>query len=323
LLQWIYSVLGGGGGGEKIMEKIIFQGFAYSQSWCLFLLQLSTPLCISATQRISSPKSTTMTIASNSTCKPSCSKKACCSKFKVVPYEEMERLMNVYGALTAVRNRGAKPSKKSSEKEGEDNGGQVKRESIKRKFYRWFPDLEDRFYRNEDGEYHPINGHENEVNYRKEMRGNSIESVAKKRAKSNQRNKYMKGGVVAQEDMKIELPRADQPLPELGSSRGVLFHIPPPPTRKVTFEEQDIISSSLVSEDEDESSTIDSFFHASGAIFDEVNKEFYGEELPFASIESESSNNESEEKSSGVIISEDDLELWDDGFFGIQFEPRR
>jgi len=84
-----------------------------------------------------------------------------------------------------------------------------------------------------------------------------------------------------------------------------------------------MISSSLVSEDEDESSTIDNFFHASGAIFDEVNKEFYGEELPSASIECVSSNNDSVEKSLGVTVSEDDLVLWDDGFFGIQFEPRR
>lgn len=258
-----------------------------------------------------------MTIASNSTSKPCCSKKARCSKLKLIPYEEMERLMNVYGALKAVRNRGAKPSA------DEDNCGQVKRESIKRKFYRWFPDLEDRFYRNEGGQYYPIYGHEQEIKYRKEMRGKSVESVAQKRARANKRNKYLKKGAVVGEGTKIELPRADKPLPELSSSIGVLFHIPQPPRRKVTFEEQDMISSSLVSEDEDESSTIDNFFHASGAIFDEVNKEFYGEELPSASIECVSSNNDSVEKSLGVTVSEDDLVLWDDGFFGIQFEPRR
>ena len=220
-----------------------------------------------------------MAIASiDSNCKPCCSKKGTRSKTKkgskkVVPYEEMERLMNVYGALKAVRNRGAKPSK------NEGDGSQVvKRDSIKRKFYRWFPDLEERFYRTEKDQYLPINGHEQEVKYRKEMREKSSESVTQKRARANQKTNYLK-------KVRGELPRGDQPLPELvGGARGALF-IPPPPSRQVTFEAEDIISS-LVSEDEDESSTIDNTFHASGSIFDEVNKEFYGEEeLPSTSID--------------------------------------
>ena len=70
-----------------------------------------------------------MAIASSNTnnCKPCCSKRGTCSKKfkKVVPYEEMERLMNVYGALKAVRNRSAKSSKKEDSKKddkGEDKG---------------------------------------------------------------------------------------------------------------------------------------------------------------------------------------------------------
>ena len=272
-----------------------------------------------------------MAIASNTNCKPSRSKKATsCSKIKVVPYDEMERLMNDYGALTAVRNRGVKPSKKGNEKGSNVNGVQVKRESIKRKFYRWFPDLEERF-KHEDGQYNPIHGHEHEVSYRRVMRANSMQTVAKKRAVANKKNNCKKGGKVVevQGDMKIELPRADQPLPELISSRGAVFHIPPPPKREVTFDEEQDIIASLVSEDEDESSTIDDCFHASEAIFDEVDKEFYGDELPsvVSMIESESSNY-IEKNSLDVISSsssssswEDDVELWDDGFFGIQFEP--
>jgi hypothetical protein len=214
-----------------------------------------------------------MAIVSNSNCKPCCSKKGTRSKAKkgskkVVPYEEMERLMNVYGALKAVRNRGAKPSKNDGE--GDGSSQVVKRDSIKRKFYRWFPDLEERFYRTEKDQYLPIHGHEQEVKYRKEMREKSSESVTKKRARANQKTKYLKM-------VRGELPRGDQPLPELvGGARGALV-IPPPPSRQVTFEAEDIISS-LVSEDEDESSTIDNTFYASGSIFDEVNKEFYGEE---------------------------------------------
>ena len=235
--------------------------------------------------------------------------------------------MNVYGALKAVRNRSAKSSKKEDgKKEGEDKGEgkgkgcQVKRESIKRKFYRWFPDLEQRFYRTEDGQYQPIYGHEQEVNYRKQMREKSFESVAQKRARANQRNNYLK-------KERGELPRGDQPLPELISSSGAVY-IPPPPSKKVAFEAA-IITSCLVSEDEEESSIIDNFFHASGSIFDEVNQEFYGEELPSSSIEIDSTNfNDENNALEGIVIGsgsssssssswEDDLELFGDGLLGI------
>jgi len=238
--------------------------------------------------------------------------------------------MNVYGALKAVRNRSAKSSKKEdSKKEGEDmgegKGCQVKRESIKRKFYRWFPDLEQRFFRTEEGQYQPIHGHEQEVSYRKQMREKSFESVAQKRARANQRNNYLK-------KERGELPRGDQPLPELISSSGAVYIPPPPPSKKVAFEAA-IITSCLVSEDEDESSIIDSFFHASGSIFDEVNEEFYGEELPSSSSSSSSIEeidftnfSEGNNALEGIVIGsdsssssswEDDLELFGDGLLGI------
>jgi len=240
--------------------------------------------------------------------------------------------MNVYGALKAVRNRSAKSSKNEDsnkddkgEGKGKGKGCQVKRESIKRKFYRWFPDLEQRFFRTEEGQYQPIHGHEQEVSYRKQMREKSFESVAQKRARANQRNNYLK-------KERGELPRGDQPLPELISSSGAVYIPPPPPSKKVAFEAA-IITSCLVSEDEDESSIIDSFFHASGSIFDDVNEEFYGEELPSSSSSSSSieeidftnfseGNNELEgiaigSGSSSSSSWEDDLELFGDGLLGI------
>ncbi len=223
--------------------------------------------------------------------------------------------MNVYGALTAVRNRGAKQPNK---KDGESNNKcqVVKKDSIKRKFYRWFPDLDQRFSRTEDGKYQPIHGHEQEVKYRKEMREKSFESVAKKRARANQRNNYIKRE-------RGELPRGDQPLPEIVSSSATLV-VPPLPNKKVTMEAEAIIAS-LVSEDEDESSTatIDSVFHASESIFDEVNEEFYGEGLSLPTTMEIDSSSLSDEKLLEVVIGsgsstwEEDLELFGDGLLDI------
>eukprot|EP00984_Skeletonema_dohrnii_P005356 scaffold1884_cov127-Skeletonema_dohrnii-CCMP3373.AAC.4 len=156
------------------------------------------------------------------------------------------------------------------------------------------------------------------------MREKSFESVAQKRARANQRNNYLK-------KERGELPRGDQPLPELISSSGAVYIPPPPPSKKVAFEAA-IITSCLVSEDEDESSIIDSFFHASGSIFDEVNQEFYGEELPSSSssssIEEIDFTNFSEGNNAleGIVIGSDsssssssweDLELFGDGLMGI------
>lgn len=224
--------------------------------------------------------------------------------------------MNVYGALTAVRNRGAKQSNK---KDGEstNNCQVVKRDSIKRKFYRWFPDLDKRFSRTEDGKYQPIHGHEEEVKYRKEMREKSFESVTKKRARANQRNNYLKRE-------RGELPRGDQPLPEIVSSSTGTLLVPPLPIKNVTMEAEAIIISSLVSEDEDESSTttIDNVFHASESIFDEVNKEFYGEGLSTSTtMEIDTSNFSDEKLLEGIVIGsstwEEDLELFGDGLLNM------
>jgi hypothetical protein len=71
--------------------------------------------------------------------KPSCVKKSTSAKkgAKVkdaaVPFDEMERLMSVYGSIKALRNRGAPRGNGSGVKESSDKKASVKRDSIKRK----------------------------------------------------------------------------------------------------------------------------------------------------------------------------------------------
>lgn len=250
-----------------------------------------------------------MTVSSsNSKRKPSCTKKGASSKLKHVPYEEMERLMNTYGSIKSLRNRGVKSGK---------TNGDLKKDSIKRKFYRWFPDLEERFCPDKDGRFQPIHGHEHEVKYRKEMRSKSSDLVAKKRAKTNKKNNTnVNGKLILEKDGDMSLPPADRPLPDICTSSSSRRPLPSPPNRKVTFNDQDIITS-LVSEDEDEASVIDECFHASGAIFDEVNEEFYGDEVEVCSSNSNDSDvDESLDAISSNVSVEDDLELWGNGLIG-------
>lgn len=83
---------------------------------------------------------------------------------------EMKRLMRVYGSLKCLRNRTPKDPDKAA-----------KVESVKRKFYRWFPDLDQRFERTEEGWYQPKAGHEEEMAYRERMRKSDQEKLVKKR----------------------------------------------------------------------------------------------------------------------------------------------
>ncbi|KAL7463920.1 hypothetical protein ACHAXS_004273 [Conticribra weissflogii] len=85
-----------------------------------------------------------------------------------VSFEEMKRLMRVYGSLKCLRNR--TPS-----------GNTTKNESIKRKFYRWFPDFDERFEKTPEGWYRPKFGHEAEMAYREESRRMDQESLVRKR----------------------------------------------------------------------------------------------------------------------------------------------
>eukprot|EP00984_Skeletonema_dohrnii_P020634 scaffold10115_cov95-Skeletonema_dohrnii-CCMP3373.AAC.7 len=144
-----------------------------------------------------------MTISTTqSNIKPTCAKKSTSVK-KVrgrdaVPFEEMERLMNLYGSIKAPRIRGAAKKKKGSAEEG-DKKVPVKKDSIKRKFYRWFPNFEERFTRDENGHYQPVNGHEYEMKYRAEMRQKSMTVVVTKRSDSITKKKYGQNGKIAKE----------------------------------------------------------------------------------------------------------------------------
>lgn len=90
-----------------------------------------------------------------------------------VPFDEMRRLMRIYGSIKCLRKR-------QNPNGGEEN---TKIDSVKRKFYRWFPDLEERFQKDTDGYYRPVFGHEFEMRYREEMRMRDGEILAKKRAR--------------------------------------------------------------------------------------------------------------------------------------------
>ena len=88
-----------------------------------------------------------------------------------VSFEEMQRIMQVYGPIKAGRNR--RTTKERPE--------EVKPESIKRKFYRWFPDFSDRFIKAANGTFTPIIGHQQELDYREAMRKWDQELLIKKR----------------------------------------------------------------------------------------------------------------------------------------------
>mmetsp|Transcript_7310 Transcript_7310/g.13882 ORF Transcript_7310/g.13882 Transcript_7310/m.13882 type:complete len:258 (-) Transcript_7310:295-1068(-) len=59
----------------------------------------------------------------------------------------------------------------------------MKIDSVKRKFYRWFPDLEERFVKDKAGFYRPKFGHQFEMCYRQAMRAKDGETLSKKRTK--------------------------------------------------------------------------------------------------------------------------------------------
>ena len=96
-----------------------------------------------------------------------------------IPFDEMQRLMRVYGSLKCLRNR-----------QPVDSGRAVKTESIKRKFYRWFPDLDERFCRTEEGWYVPKAGHEEEMRYREMKRRGDQDILVKKRATKRMSSKH-------------------------------------------------------------------------------------------------------------------------------------
>ncbi|KAL7543234.1 hypothetical protein ACHAXR_012518 [Thalassiosira sp. AJA248-18] len=87
-----------------------------------------------------------------------------------VSFNEMNRLMTVYGPIKCLRNRSSK-----------EPGGAAKPDSIRRKFYRWFPKFNERFTKNSEGYYVPKAGHQEELQYRAELRNNDRVRVVNKK----------------------------------------------------------------------------------------------------------------------------------------------
>jgi len=98
-----------------------------------------------------------------------------------ISFDEMCRLMRVYGSLKCLRNRTT--TKTNPTKNNVDEcSNSIKIDSTKRKFYRWFPDLDERFVRNsETGCYEPKAGHVNEMAYRESMRISDQNKLVMKR----------------------------------------------------------------------------------------------------------------------------------------------
>ena len=93
------------------------------------------------------------------------------TKDQSVPLKEMQRLMKEYGPTVVPRN--FKPP------------DDLQTESLKRKFSRWFPDLEERFVASADGlTYTPKAGHDEEVAYRCAMRKKSQRALVQNRNNS-------------------------------------------------------------------------------------------------------------------------------------------
>jgi hypothetical protein len=64
--------------------------------------------------------------------------------------------------------------------------------SIKRKFYRWFPDFSERFVRTPEGWYRPLIGHEAEMKYRAAMRDEDEMELISLRATKRRENHLKK-----------------------------------------------------------------------------------------------------------------------------------
>ena len=205
-----------------------------------------------------------------------------------VSFEEMRRLMQVYGSIKCLRKR-------------QTPGGEeyTKVDSVKRKFYRWFPDLDERFAKDEDGYYRPKLGHEFEVRYREQMRMKDGEILAKKRATCR---KQRRCGVRAKAEGASKakpttftpstVPNCARVSPviadEICSSLAFPIH---------SVEGYDGLVAASTAIDED-TEPLDRSFIAERGIFDDVEQSFYGAnfrdrpslELSFCSPSSSSSS---------------------------------
>lgn len=213
-----------------------------------------------------------------------------------VPFGEMRRLMAIYGSIKCLRKRQSPI--------GED----TKIDSVKRKFYRWFPDLEERFIRDENGVYLPKAGHQFELRYREEMRTKDGEILAKKRTMCRKDRKGGKGGK-AKRTKPVAFPLPSIILPGRVSPVSVdlaedgCSSIPPPSIQEAGIIDMDITldfdhdlqASSAITADTE---PVDRSFIAEKEIFDHVEESFFGSpesELEFLSSTWLSSSSSSDE----------------------------
>ena len=93
--------------------------------------------------------------------------------------------MRCYGPIKVLRKRANKGTEDQS----------VKPDSIRRKFYRWFPDFNERFFKTPEGWYAPKAGHQHEMAYREAMRKMDKEVLNRKRGASKRYNASKKVSV--------------------------------------------------------------------------------------------------------------------------------
>lgn len=223
-----------------------------------------------------------------------------------VPFEEMRRLMQVYGSIKCLRKRAQKPGTAKN----------AKVDSVKRKFYRWFPDLDERFEKDVHGFYTPRFGHEAELRYREGMRKEDGELIAKKRVGGRKKQQQPTGGMgsmiaraVSTEDERVrtqdilagyarrvspasaELKLAALPFHDQEVETGIKLEL------DQEFDNDRMASASIIEDTE----PLDSSFIAEEGIFDAVEKSFYNdppEQACFPRLERYISSS-SEEQSSG------------------------
>jgi len=195
---------------------------------------------------------------------------------RAIPYEEMRRLMQTYGSVKCLRKRQS------------PGGEDTKIESVKRKFYRWFPDLEERFVKDKDGHYQPKLGHEFEVRYREEMRTKDGEILSKKRAKCR-KEKFGSGPVKAKRTKTKATSSLLSITKRARVSRTVSLDVAPDEHLSApSFPHQgtDIVGTDItltLGTDpisyvvlDDDTEPMDRSFIAEKGIFDDVEESFYG-----------------------------------------------
>jgi hypothetical protein len=203
-----------------------------------------------------------------------------------IPFEEMLRLMRIYGSVKCLRKR--------QNPEGEEYT-KTRVDSVKRKFYRWFPDLDERFSKDEHGMYWPKCGHESEIRYREEMRKKDGQILVTKRV-TCRRDRHGASAGKAKEPNHKEPSASRAPGRELVQTESNLMLNP-----------NDPLASFSATVDVD---SIDCSFLAEERIFDDVDSSFYG--LPSQVLSSCSSSADDEPDSSSSSWDSDNANFIDD-----------